>query len=108
MVKSFNFGQKFNLLPKILILVDLNFGRKIKKFQDNFIWATATASYQIEGAWDADGKGENIWDKFSQNPSSGPDCNIHNCDNGNIACDSYRQTDRDIKTMTDMGIKVDG
>jgi len=36
-----------------------------KQFPKNFLWGAATASYQIEGAWNEDGKGENIWDRFS-------------------------------------------
>ena len=35
-------------------------------FKKDFVWGAATASYQIEGAWNEDGKGLNIWDTFCQ------------------------------------------
>ncbi len=36
----------------------------MKQFPEKFLWGVACASYQCEGAWDADGKGPNIWDDF--------------------------------------------
>lgn len=51
----------------------------------DFIWSSATSAYQIEGAWDADGKGESIWDVFSH------DNRIANNDTGDVACDSYNK-----------------
>ena len=37
-------------------------------FPDGFLWGTATAAYQIEGAHNADGKAPSIWDTFSHIP----------------------------------------
>ena len=71
-------------------------------FPKGFKWSLATASYQIEGSWDVDGKGEQIWDKFSHRKP----CSIDNCQNGDIACDSYRHTDRDIEQLVKVGVKV--
>ncbi|XP_077982373.1 thermostable beta-glucosidase B-like [Glandiceps talaboti] len=69
-------------------------------FPQDFIWSTATASYQIEGGWDADGKGVNIWDTFSHE-----DGNVDNGDTGDVACDSYNKWQEDIKIMGDLKLK---
>jgi beta-glucosidase len=68
-------------------------------FPDEFIWGVATSSYQIEGAWDEDGKGESIWDRFCHKPG-----NIHNNDTGDIACDHYHRWLEDVHLMEELGI----
>jgi beta-glucosidase len=68
-------------------------------FPKNFFWGAATASYQIEGAWNEDGKGESIWDRFSHTPGK-----IKNGDTGNIACDSYHRWREDISLMRAMNL----
>jgi arylsulfatase A-like enzyme len=60
-------------------------------FPKGFRWGAATASYQIEGAWQADGKGESIWDRFSHTPGT-----IRTGETGDVACDSYRRWREDI------------
>ncbi|MHA1687949.1 MAG: family 1 glycosylhydrolase, partial [Promethearchaeota archaeon] len=64
---------------------------KFLKFPENFKWGVATASYQIEGAWNEDGKGESIWDRASHMPGK-----IKNGDSGDIACDHYHRYEEDI------------
>ena len=51
-------------------------------FPENFVWGAATASYQIEGAWDKHGKGESTWDRFAHTPGK-----IRNNDTGDVADD---------------------
>lgn len=68
------------------------------RFPDGFHWGSATASYQIEGAWDADGKGESIWDRFAHTPGR-----VRNGDTGDVACDSYRRWRDDIALMKGLG-----
>jgi len=69
------------------------------KFPDGFHWGTATASYQIEGAWQEDGKGESIWDRFSHTPGK-----IKNGWTGDRACDSYHRWQEDIALQKEMGL----
>ena len=68
-------------------------------FPKGFFWGAATASYQIEGAWKEDGKGESIWDRFSHTPGK-----IKNGDTGDVACDSYHRRAEDIALMRAMNL----
>lgn len=70
-------------------------------FPENFLWGAATASYQIEGAYNEDGKGENIWDRFSHIPGK-----IHDGQTGDIACDHYHRYEEDIEIMKKIGLKT--
>jgi len=69
-------------------------------FPAGFVWGCATASYQIEGAWNEDGKGESIWDRFCHEPG-----HIKNGDTGDVACDHYHRYREDIALMKEMGLK---
>ncbi len=68
-------------------------------FPDNFLWGTATSSYQIEGAWQEDGKGESIWDRFAHTPGK-----VIDGSNGDVACDHYHRWEDDIALMQSMGL----
>jgi beta-glucosidase len=68
-------------------------------FPRNFYWGTSTSSYQIEGACNADGKGESIWDRFAHTPGK-----IKNGDSGDVACDSYHRIDDDIALVRAMNL----
>ena len=70
-------------------------------FPENFIWGAATASYQIEGAWNKHGKGESTWDRFTHTPG-----NIKNNDTGDVADDHYNRWKKDIGLMKKIGLKA--
>ncbi|MDB5556434.1 MAG: Beta-glucosidase [Rhizobium sp.] len=71
------------------------------RFPKDFIFGSATAAYQIEGAMALDGKGESIWDRFTRRPGV-----IVDGSNGDIACDHYHLYPRDIALMREMGLKA--
>ena len=52
---------------------------------------------KVEGAWNEDGKGQSIWDVFSNDPTNG---NIVNGDNGRVACDSYHKYKEDVQVFS--------
>jgi beta-glucosidase len=70
----------------------------MRRFPDGFLWGTATASYQIEGAWNEDGKGESIWDRFAHTPGK-----IQNGDTGDVALDHYHRYKEDVQLIKNLG-----
>lgn len=70
-------------------------------FPKVFIWGTASSAYQIEGAWEEDGKGASIWDTFSHIPGK-----IINNENGDVANDHYHFWKEDIGMMAELGLKT--
>jgi beta-glucosidase len=70
-------------------------------FPQGFVWGAATASYQIEGAWNEDGRGPSIWDTFAHTPGK-----IHNGDTGDVAADHYHRWEEDLNLMALMGLKA--
>ncbi|HUM28177.1 MAG TPA: GH1 family beta-glucosidase, partial [Anaerolineales bacterium] len=70
-------------------------------FPHNFLWGAATAAYQVEGAWNEDGKGESIWDRFSHTPGK-----ISDQTTGDVACDHYHRYEQDIALMRRLGLKA--
>ncbi len=73
----------------------------MNQFPEDFIWGTATAAYQVEGAWNEDGRGESIWDRFSHTPG-----NIEREETGDVACDQYHRYPQDIAMMKALGIRA--
>ncbi len=75
--------------------------RNDRSFPEGFLWGSATASYQVEGAVHEDGRGPSIWDTFSHTPGK-----THNGDTGDVADDYYHRYKQDIALMKDLGLKT--
>lgn len=74
---------------------------KLDKFKEGFLWGSASAAYQVEGAYDEDGKGPSIWDEFSEIPGK-----TYKNTNGKIAVDFYHRFKEDVALMKEMGLKA--
>jgi beta-glucosidase len=70
------------------------------EFPDDFLWGTATASYQVEGAGNEGCRSESIWDTFARTPG-----NVYGGENGFIACDQYHRYAEDIALMGELGFQ---
>lgn len=70
-------------------------------FGPNFLWGVATAAYQIEGAWNVDGKGPSIWDTFTHKKGK-----VKTGENGDVACDFYNRYKEDINIIKKLNMDV--
>ena len=92
-----------------LFLVSVTFAQKgrhddvelFRSFGEDFLWGTSCSAYQIEGAWNVDGRGPSVWDDFSQEKG-----NTYNNENGNEAVDFYHRYKEDIQLLKEMNFKV--
>src|ERR1700760_1485946 len=71
----------------------------LPQFPSGFQFGVSTASYQIEGAADEDGRGRSIWDTFSHTPGK-----TLNGDTGDVACDHYHRYPEDVELMAALGV----
>ena len=71
------------------------------RFPERFVWGAAAASYQVEGAFDADGKGPSVWDMFSRKPGA-----VWLDQNGDVACDHYYRYREDVALMKRIGLQA--
>lgn len=69
-------------------------------FPKGFLWGASSAAYQIEGAWNEDGKGPSIWDVLSKEPGI-----MKLGETGDVACDHYHHFKEDVLLMKEMGLK---
>ena len=70
-------------------------------FPENFTWGAATAAYQIEGAWQTDGKGPSVWDMMCRKPGA-----VFRGQTGDTACDHYHRSREDVAIMQQIGLKA--
>ncbi|MDQ1718899.1 MAG: beta-glucosidase [Pseudonocardiales bacterium] len=68
-------------------------------FPEHFVWGSATAAFQIEGAAAEDGRGPSIWDTFCREEGR-----VHNGDTGDVACDHYHRLTEDLDLMQSLGL----
>ena len=74
---------------------------RFPRFPQGFRLGAATAAYQIEGGWDADGKGLSTWDVFAHKAGK-----IKNGDTGDVACNTYHDHQTDLNIMADLGMNA--
>jgi beta-glucosidase len=79
----------------------MNYTRASRKdgFPSDFVWGCSTASYQVEGSTDAEGRGPSIWDTFSHSPGK-----TYGGMTGDFACDSYRRWKEDVELVKGLGV----
>lgn len=70
-------------------------------FKKDFVFGAATASYQVEGAWNEDGRGLTVWDVFCHEQGK-----VEGGHTGDIACDHYHRYKEDVALMSELGIKA--
>lgn len=73
----------------------------ILKFPEGFVWGAITAAYQIEGAWNEDGKGPSIWDTFVRQPGR-----IERSETADVSVDHYHRYPEDIALMQELGLQA--
>lgn len=72
-----------------------------RQFPKGFLWGSATASYQVEGAWNEDGRTPSVWDTFSKTPGK-----TVNGATGDISTDHYHRYKEDVQLMKNLGVKT--
>lgn len=75
--------------------------KELKPFPEGFLWGSASAAYQVEGAWNEDGKGPSVWDNFVRIPGK-----TFKGTNGDEAVDHYHRYKEDVALMKEMGLKA--
>jgi beta-glucosidase len=84
----------------VLAIHDADPGFSKSDFGKDFYWGVGTSAYQVEGATDADGKGESVWDRFATQPG-----HIKDKSDGKIAIDFYNRYESDLKLLESLNFK---
>ena len=74
-------------------------GKKVKEFEESFLFGTVTSSYQIEGAAAEDNRSPSTWDELCKTPGK-----IYEGHTGDIACDHYHRYKKDVEIMKEIGM----
>ncbi len=69
-------------------------------FPKDFLWGAASAAYQVEGAYNEDGKKDGVWDHFTHLPGY-----VDYAETGDVACDHYHRFREDVAIMKKLGLK---
>ncbi len=98
-LKTLSFALGSTLISDKLLALENLFKDELKRddFGKDFLWGVATSAYQTEGAYNLDGRGMSIWDKFSHT-----DGKIKNNQTGDTACDFYHKYASDINIINDL------
>ncbi|HOE90226.1 MAG TPA: family 1 glycosylhydrolase, partial [Sphaerochaeta sp.] len=70
-------------------------------FPNDFLWGCATASYQVEGATEKDGRTPSIWDTFAKKPGA-----VEAGNDGSVACDQYHRYEEDVELIASLGFEA--
>jgi 6-phospho-beta-glucosidase len=70
-----------------------------RRFPEDFLWGSSSAAYQVEGGWNADGKGPSVWDEFAKIPGK-----TFRGSHGDVAVDHYHRFREDMALMAEMGL----
>ncbi len=74
---------------------------RLLRFPQGFLWGATTSAYQIEGAWNEDGKGLSIWDVFVHQPG-----HVERGETGDVAADHYHRWPEDLALMSALGLQA--
>jgi beta-glucosidase len=71
------------------------------QFPPDFLWGVCSSAHQIEGGWNADGKGPSIWDAFALIPGR-----IEKNATAQVSADHYHRMREDVDLMASLGVKA--